>query len=301
MKRPGIKKIIIRTLSFLLGTLAFTIVLYFVCSLFISTDLEKRLRAENRMYEEAFSHLWDHSEMLQDAIAGLQYKDNDIYGLVFHANAPQVDPMGSLDVYYASDTIPESRLASYTDSKADALLERTVAVDAAFGRILRTVASENYAYPPMRIPLDSVSYPQVGASMGQKINPFYKAFVFHSGIDFVVSRGTPVYATADGVVGEGTGHFRTLGNLVEIKHKSGYTTHYCHLDDMYVKRGQKVSRGQKIGTVGMTGKAYAPHLHYEVLKDGAHLDPVNYIFASVTPGEYANMLFMAVNTKQSMD
>ena len=117
MKRPGIKKIIIRTLSFLLGTLAFTIVLYFVCSLFISTDLEKRLRAENRMYEEAFSHLWDHSEMLQDAIAGLQYKDNDIYGLVFHANAPQVDPMGSLDVYYASDTIPESRLASYTDSK----------------------------------------------------------------------------------------------------------------------------------------------------------------------------------------
>ena len=128
MKRPGIKKIIIRTLSFLLGTLAFTIVLYFVCSLFISTDLEKRLRAENRMYEEAFSHLWDHSEMLQDAIAGLQYKDNDIYGLVFHANAPQVDPMGSLDVYYASDTIPESRLASYTDSKADALLERTVAV-----------------------------------------------------------------------------------------------------------------------------------------------------------------------------
>ena len=88
---------------------------------------------------------------------------------------------------------------------------------------------------------------------------------------------------------------------MEIKHKSGYTTHYCHLDDMYVKRGQKVSRGQKIGTVGMTGKAYAPHLHYEVLKDGVHLDPVNYIFASVTPGEYANMLFMAVNTKQSMD
>lgn len=301
MKQPSIKKILVSVLSFMLGTLALAIVLYFVTAPFLSTDLEKRLQSENRMYEQAFSHLGEHYEMLEDAISGLQYKDNDIYGLVFHSNAPRLDPMGSLDVFFAGDTIPSSGLSDYTYKKADALLERTVAVDAAFGKILRTVASENYGFPPMRIPLDAIGYPQVGASTGLKYNPFYKANVFHGGIDFIVSRGTPVYAAADGEAGEGTGQFRSLGKVVEIKHKGGYTTHYCHLDEVYVRKGQKIRRGQKIGTVGMTGKSYAPHLHYEVLRDGMHLDPVNYIFASVTPDEYANMLFMAVNTKQSMD
>ena len=88
---------------------------------------------------------------------------------------------------------------------------------------------------------------------------------------------------------------------MEIKHAGGYTTHYAHLDNVYVLKGQKVRRGQKIGTVGMTGKSYAPHLHFEVLRDGVHMDPVNYIFASVGPDEYANMLYMSVNTMQSMD
>ena len=76
---------------------------------------------------------------------------------------------------------------------------------------------------------------------------------------------------------------------------------YAHLSDISVKKDQKVTKGQKIGSVGMSGASYAPHLHYEVLKDGEYMDPVNYIFASVSPEEYANMLFMAVNTQQSMD
>lgn len=295
------RRTIVRILIFLLGSLVLAIVLYVLAALMFSTDLEKRLKFENDNYQETFAHIEDHIEMLEDAIAGLQYKDNDIYQQVFHANAPQVDPMGSLDVFFASDTIPDSKLSEYTDSKAEALLARTTAVDAAFGRILRTVSSEKYAYPPMRLPLENISYPQVGASLGQKINPFYKAYVFHSGIDFIVGRGTEVYAVADGVVGEGTTVSKTRGKVVEIVHRSGYSTEYHHLDDVFVRKGQNVRRGQKIGTVGMTGKSYAPHLHYEVRHEGTPLDPVNYIFASLTPDVYANMLFMAANTKQSMD
>lgn len=295
------KKLLLKILTFVLSTLVLTIVLYVVVALVFNTDMERRLKLENETYEHAFSHLDEHFEMLEDAITGLQYKDNDIYNEVFHANAPLIDPMSSLDVFFASDTIPEDKLSEYTSCKADDLLSRTTAVDAAFGSILRTVTSDKYAYPPMRMPIENISYPQVGASMGQKINPFYKAYVFHSGIDFIVAHGTPVYATADGVVGPGTGVFKSSGKVVEIVHKSGYSSLYCHLDESYVQHGQKIRRGQKIGTVGMTGKSYAPHLHYEILKDGEHLDPINYIFASVTPELYANMLFMAVNTKQSMD
>ena len=288
-------------LYYVLGTLALAIFAYALFALIFSTDAERRLRRENKAYARAFEQLEDREGRLRDVIAGLQHKDNEIYDVVFHANAPSLDPMADLDVFYASDTIPSTRLASYTRDKADSLLKRTVAVDAAFGTILRTVAETEHTLPPMEVPVKGLTYPQVGAGLGQKYNPFYKAYVFHSGLDLVLTRGTEVYACADGVVGEGTGHFKTLGNLVEIKHAGGYTTHYAHLDNVYVLKGQKVRRGQKIGTVGMTGKSYAPHLHFEVLRDGVHMDPVNYIFASVGPDEYANMLYMSVNTMQSMD
>ena len=70
---------------------------------------------------------------------------------------------------------------------------------------------------------------------------------------------------------------------------------------MDVHAGQRVTAGRKLGTVGMSGQAFAPHLHYEVRLDGAAMDPVGYFFASVSPADYANILYMSVNTMQSMD
>lgn len=290
-----------RVLAYILGSMALAVVVYALFALVYSTDEEKRLREENRSYEQAFEYIAPRASMLEDAITGLQYKDNEIYDLVFHSNAPNVDPMASLDMFYASDTIPPTRLASYTAVKADTLLERTRAVDAAFGNILRTLASETYVLPPMELPLRGISYPQVGAGLGRRYNPFYKAEVYHSGQDFIVERGVPVYAAADGVIGDGTGTFKNLGNLVEIRHEGGYVTRYAHLDNVYVLRGERVRRGQKIGTVGMTGESYAPHLHFEVMQGGEYLDPMGFLFASVGPEEYANMLYMSTNTMQSMD
>lgn len=288
-------------LYYVLGTMALAIVVYLVFALVFNTDAERRLHRENRMYEKNWELLMQREQMLSGTIDGLQYKDAEIYDQVFHAVPPEVDPMSSLDMFYASDTIPAEKLSSYTRDKADSLLAKAARVDAAFGRILRTVAVEEFPLPPMQLPVEGLTYPQVGASIGQKINPFYKAYVFHGGLDIIMTRGTPVYATADGVVAPGTGTFRTLGNLVVIDHGNGYTTMYAHLDDVCVLRGEKVRRGQRIGSVGMTGSSYAPHLHYEVYKNGDQLDPMGFVFASVSPDEYANMLYMAANTMQSMD
>ena len=74
-----------------------------------------------------------------------------------------------------------------------------------------------------------------------------------------------------------------------------------HLSEINVSKGQRVRRGAKIATVGMSGNAYAPHLHYEVLLDGEFRDPVGYLFGSVAPEEYPNFLYMSINTRQSMD
>ena len=98
-----------------------------------------------------------------------------------------------------------------------------------------------------------------------------------------------------------SGSSKKSGSTVEITHEGGYVSVYAHLESRSVRRGQRVEAGQQIGTVGMSGRSFAPHLHYELHLNGRTLDPVNYFFGSVTPAEYANMLYMSVNTEQSMD
>jgi murein DD-endopeptidase MepM/ murein hydrolase activator NlpD len=78
-------------------------------------------------------------------------------------------------------------------------------------------------------------------------------------------------------------------------------TRYAHLADIETRKGRRVKRGTRIGYVGVSGNSFAPHLHYEVIRDTTIVDPVNYFFASVTPEDYVNMMVMAASTGQSMD
>ena len=123
----------------------------------------------------------------------------------------------------------------------------------------------------------------------------------HDGVDLVVPQGSVVRAAADGVVRNVVRSGKGLGNVVEIDHRTGYVTRYTLLGDISVSQGRTVKRGQKVGTVGISSTTFAPHLHYEVLHDGKVMDPVRFLFASVTPDEYAKMLYMSVTTRQSLD
>ena len=117
----------------------------------------------------------------------------------------------------------------------------------------------------------------------------------------MASEGTPVLASADGVV-ESVQRSRTgLGNVVTIDHGNGYVTRYAHLSDILVPKGRRVTRGTVIGRVGISGNSLAPHLHYEVLRDGEAVDPVDHMFATLSPQDYANFAFMTSRTGQSLD
>ncbi len=296
----GIWKPVRQFLIFLLATVSVSVVLYFVLSLFISTDVEKTLSRENKMYEKLYPALEEKEDFLGDVITGLQVKDNDIYEQIFHTESPGVDPAGSLDFLFGSDTIPDTKLVRYTREKADNLLERVVSVEENFRKAFGSL-EQGVAVPPMEMPLKGLSYSQIGASTGMKISPFLKAYVLHDGLDLIAPQETPVLSAGDGIVINVTRSTRGSGNTVEIEHEGGYVTRYSHLSATGVTRGSRVQRGQKIGTVGMTGASFAPHLHYEVLKDGINMDPMGYILASVSADEYGNMLYMAASTKQSMD
>lgn len=105
-----------------------------------------------------------------------------------------------------------------------------------------------------------------------RLHPIYKTKRPHRGTDYAAPRGTPVYASGDGKVVE-AGYTRANGNYVFIQHGETYKTHYLHLDKRRVKKGERVKQGQVIGTVGSTGAATGPHLHYEFLVSGVHRNP----------------------------
>lgn len=286
-------------LTFLIVTLILSIFVYILFALFFKTDTERQLKREIAMYKRVYPLLEPKERMIGDAISLLQYKDNDIYTEVFHSKAPNVDPMSSIGYLFTSDTIPDTKWTSYTRDKSNELVATAADIDKAFIDIYHALGKRE-SLPPMLLPIKDISYTQIGASVGQKYHPFYNAYVFHSGLDIIVSRGTDVLATADGVVSSAV-NSRTTGNTIEIAHNGGYTTLYAHLEKMNVRKGQSVRAGQLIGTVGMSGKASAPHLHYEVKRDSTILNPIDCIFGTISSEEYANMLYMSVNTKQSMD
>lgn len=119
---------------------------------------------------------------------------------------------------------------------------------------------------------------QITSSYGMRMHPIYKVKKLHKGVDFKAPIGTPVYATSDGVVikalmnEEGKGY----GKHIIIQHDEQYKTLYAQLSKMDVEVGQKVKKGDKIGEVGSSGASTAPHLHYEVIKDGERENPENY-------------------------
>ncbi|MBO4671093.1 MAG: M23 family metallopeptidase [Bacteroidales bacterium] len=296
-----ISRAVWKAVKFVLTVLSLTIVGYVVFALVYSTDEEKRLKSLISSYETLYPALPQKVDEIGPDLERLSRKDDIIYKDIFHSEPPADDPMSTLDIFFGSDSIPDAKLVFYTADKAEKLVAEAAEVDSLFRKIVGALKADGFVMPPMALPLDSISYTQTGAGTGTKINPFYTTTAQHNGVDFIVAQGTPVKAAGDGVVGTVQTSRKGEGNTVTIKHKGGYRTRYSHLQDIRVAPGQSVRKGSVIATAGMSGNSYAPHLHYEVWRDSLLMDPLSFIFASVSPEEYSNMVYVAQHTKQTMD
>jgi len=118
----------------------------------------------------------------------------------------------------------------------------------------------------------------VSSRFGWRMDPISGRRTMHRGVDFSARMGTPVYATADGVVTY-SGVEQTYGNVVEVSHGTGFTTRYAHLQRRLVQKGQKVTRGDVVGRVGSTGRSTFSHLHYEIERSGERVDPLRFVLA----------------------
>ena len=306
MGKHTFKSILGATFRYLSWTLVAAVAIYALFSLIFTSDKERALANENTYLKEHYDNLLERSNLVDDVLDGLESRDSKIYNSIFDIDPPSAealygnDPEEQLERFYADS---EQQLVDDSQSVLNELCIIAAQVDRQIRAITEQMEGENFSKNnfPSVIPLRNFTIAQTGATVGRKINPFFKSLSMHGGIDLMAPYGTEVLATADGKVVEVLRQGRGLGNMVIIDHGNGFKTVYAHLSDIYVAINQKVSRGKVIGKVGNSGDSFASALHYEVRKQGRSVDPVNYFFGSLSPALSSEMLLIANTTGQSLD
>jgi murein DD-endopeptidase MepM/ murein hydrolase activator NlpD len=157
------------------------------------------------------------------------------------------------------------------------------------------------AATPAIQPVSNKDLNRIASGFGYRIDPIYKTVKMHAGLDFTAAQGTPIYATANGVIKTAGNTGNGYGNHVVINHGYGYETLYGHMVRVKARVGQRVERGDLIGYVGSTGKSTGPHCHYEVHKNGQKLDPVYFFYNDLSPQQFDELLKRASASNQSFD
>jgi murein DD-endopeptidase MepM/ murein hydrolase activator NlpD len=157
------------------------------------------------------------------------------------------------------------------------------------------------AATPAIQPVSNKDLKRIASGFGYRIDPVYKTVKLHPGLDFTAPAGTPIYATADGVIELAGNRGDGYGNVVIINHGFGYKTLYGHMYRIKARSGQRVVRGEVIGWVGSTGKSTGPHCHYEVIKNGNKIDPIYFFYNDLTPEQFDRLLKLAAASNQSFD
>ena len=196
-----------------------------------------------------------------------------------------------------------SDLVINTAKRLDILTKQTVVQSRSLDEIERLAANKAAlieAIPTIQ-PVKNKDLTRIASGFGYRSDPFTKARKMHFGMDFTAKRGTPVYATGNGVVKRADSRSSGFGKHIRIDHGFGYISLYAHLSKYNVRRGQKVKRGDIIGYVGNTGRSAGPHLHYEIIKDNKKINPLNFYYGNLSPEEFEALLTQSKQENQSLD
>ena len=302
-----LKQKIQNLLVYILSASIITSLSFFIFYSFFDSPKEKKLKSEINFlisnYQKFESKLLDIETVLDD----IQKRDDNIYREIFEANPIPTEirkaGFGGVNKYKYLEGFSNTELLKELDNKFDVLKKQLYVQSKSFDQIIELTKDKNKMLSsiPAIQPLSNKDLSRMASGFGYRIDPIYKTRKFHAGMDFSAKTGTPIYATGDGKVFKVSKSKRGYGNHVVIDHGYGYKTLYAHMSKTAVKRNQKVSRGDVIGFVGNTGKSVAPHLHYEVHKDGKKINPVNFYYNDLNAEEYERMIEISSRSNQSFD
>lgn len=306
----SIKEKLTRILAFFSSSLAFSLIWVGIVIYFYETPRTKALQRENQELLSQYELLLKDLEKVENVLADLQQRDDNIYRVIF-----ETDPIpstirkagfGGTNKYSQLERMSNSALVVEAARKLDILSKEAYIQSKSFDEVMKLALNKEdmLASIPAIQPITNKDLKRTASGWGYRIHPIYKVRKMHWGMDFTAPVGTPVYATGNGKVVEIAGSvpgYTEFGEYVKIDHGYGYETVYGHLSKYNVKPGQEVKRGDIIGFVGNTGASTAPHLHYEVHKDGQRVNPALYYFKDLTADEYDKMIAISSNIGQTLD
>jgi murein DD-endopeptidase MepM/ murein hydrolase activator NlpD len=298
---------LLRIFAFISTAIVTGLIVVAIAFRFLDSPKEKMMklqldRAEylNKVYDNKYSEL-------DERLRQLEKRDNEVYRTVFEAQPlpdslriRQLERRKEMQILAGMDS---EELTEGIAKKLSSIYNRIISQEKSYKEIEKMVKNKEklLASTPAIQPLSNKDLDRVSSGFGYRIDPLYKTVKFHPGLDFTAPQGTPVYATADGVVRVAGNLGNGYGNHIVIDHGYSYNTLYGHLYRLKARRGQVVKRGEVIGYVGNTGKSTGPHLHYEVIKGRKHLDPIYFFYNDLTPEQYQQILKLAASRNQSFD
>lgn len=263
-----------------------------------NTRLKKDLKSQYEMFNQRVNYTLD-------VMNAIQERDSNIYRVIMQMDSVNpsmiISPKLRAERARIISKTGDSRLLEALMNQLDSLDLMLLRQSFSFSDLVKAaqINRDKIAHTPAVLPIHIRDY-TVSSGYGKRIDPIYDVPKFHAGLDFAADVGTPVYATADGVVEVADNH-NEYGNHVDIDHGYDYMSRYAHLSKIMVKPGQKIKRGDLVGLVGSTGKSTGPHLHYEVRFKGEPQNPVDYYFMDLSPEEYDQMIKLASTAGHVMD
>lgn len=298
---------LLRVFGFIAASIVTAGIIVLIAFRYIESPKEKILAEENTNLRQNYSLLQQRVLQLQQQMAQLESRDNDVYRSIFEAtpipDSARVKQMEKNKEIQLVQSMGESELVNSITAQLNNLVLRVAYQEKSYKEIDGMINNKEklLAAIPAIQPVSNKDLNRIASGFGYRIDPVYKVSKFHAGLDFTAPQGTPIYATADGVVKEANYNAGGYGNHVIINHGYGYETLYGHMVRIKARRGQQVKRGEVIGYVGSTGKSTGPHCHYEVHKSGQPVDPVYFFYNDLTPEQYDRLLKIAAAGNQSFD
>jgi murein DD-endopeptidase MepM/ murein hydrolase activator NlpD len=298
---------LLRVLGFLSAAIVTALILVSIAYRYFPSVNEKRLIQRNEELHDDYYTLNERVKKMQDQLSELEKRDNNVYRAIFEANpvpdSARAKAMAQQKEIQLVESMDQDNLAVSVAKTLNNVSARIAHQVKSYGEIEGFIKNKEQllSSTPAIQPVNNKDLSRIASGFGYRIDPVYKTTKFHAGLDFAAPQGTPIYATANGIVTTAGNTGNGYGNHVVINHGYGYQTLYGHMFRVKAKNGEHIKRGEVIGWVGSTGKSTGPHCHYEVHRNGDPVDPVYYFYNDITPEQYDRLLKLAASSNQSFD
>jgi murein DD-endopeptidase MepM/ murein hydrolase activator NlpD len=298
---------LLRIFGFIAAAFVSAAIISFFAFRFVGSPNEKLLRMENERLQDRYKELNSQVKATQQQMAELVKRDNEVYRAIFEASpipdSARAKTLAEQQEIAKVENMENKELINSIVGSLNNLSHYIAAQKTSYTQIDELLKNKEQllACTPAIQPVSNKDLTRIASGFGYRIDPIYKTRKFHAGLDFTAPQGTPIYATANGVVTTAGNTGDGFGNHVVINHGYGYETIYGHMVRVKARNGEHVSRGEVIGWVGSTGKSTGPHCHYEVHKNGQKIDPIYFFYNDLTPEQFDLLLKRAASSNQSMD